>query len=154
MIEQRPPAPEEVYVVKRQLRRQLSDPAYGQSFKISLNNAINSMRGWRATRLPEEGGPPTSPDDDVVRQLICNQLACEIYQGQVICAKTIWETHDDIRARGQIPPDAPRASGELFHLKNKPIVPIIRCDKDPSAKEIATLKNQGYVLLDPFLKLL
>lgn len=127
---------------------------HGELFKDTLDNEIQLMIGWRVHKKEgfEGFSLPENPDEHKARGLVYDQRACEIYQGEIFIGKDVWETHEDIRERGEIPPTKFRVSAELFYLRNLPRVPIIRLDADLSREEIDSLNNTC-VLLDPYYKL-
>jgi hypothetical protein len=143
---------QQVEYVKSMVVSNLQHPLNGELFKQLLDRDIQSMIGFRVQR--KQGSTyPSDPDSIQGRGLVHGQLACEIYKGEVILARNIWEDHDDIRARKEIPERDFRVSGEQFFLRNLPQVPIIRCDTPVPKDDLSKLKK-GHVLLDPFYKVL
>ena len=140
--------PQTVEHARSIIQGSLTHPVNGEFIIASLNLDIQSMRGWRILRRQGE-----RPDNPPQGRLVYDQRACEIYRGRVILARDIWEDHNDMRARAEVPPREFRVSGELFYIRDLPKVPVIRCDRVPSNEDLQTLK-QEYVLIDPSYKML
>jgi hypothetical protein len=144
--------PEMVEFVREKIDGSLSHPALGKIMEDLFNTAIQSMIGFRVQR--ELGASyPANPDNLQQREIVYDQRSCEIYKGNVFVAQDIWESHNDIRARGEIPPTESRVSGQCFYVKNLPPVPVIRCDESVPEQDLPELKKR-YVLIDPNYKVL
>lgn len=144
--------PQSVELVRARIDGSLKHPVNGKLMEEFLDGALQSMIGFRVQKK-QGGSYPPNPDSISQRELVYGQRACEIYKGCVVLAHDIWEDHDDIRARGEIPPTEFRVSGEQFYVKNLPPVPIIRCDATVPEQDLSGLKKT-YVLIDPFYKVL
>jgi len=143
----------DIEVVRSKIETNLNHPINGKFFKHELEIQIQRMIGWRIQKQMGYHDYPDDPDSSSDKSMIYNQLACELYRGRIIKAHSIWETHDDLRARGEIPSTDFRVSGDVFFLRNLPQVPVIRCDATPKQSELALYKKQA-VLIDYNLKVL
>jgi len=143
---------QQVEFVRSKIDGGLRHPINGAFFKELLNVNLQLMITWRVQKKQERFYPP-DPDSVEGRDLVYGQLACEIYKGSVYLAHNIWEDHDDIRAREEIPEREFRVSGEQFFLWGLPRVPVIRCDASVPQNDQPKLKGR-YVLIDPFYKVL
>lgn len=144
--------PQLVEFVRSKIDGSLKHPINGEIFKEFLDGALQSMIGLRFQKKRGEFYP-SDPDNIEQRYLVYGQRACEIYKGRVILARDIWEDHDDIRAREEIPAGDFRVSGEQFFVRNLPPVPIIRCDATVPKEDLQVLKKD-HVLIDPFYKVI
>lgn len=140
-------SPQEVKSVREKVKTSFS---IHKIFKDVLNGQIQHMIDWRVNKKAEQKGLffPENPDEHETRTFIYGQRACEIHKGRIVLANTMWETHEDILERGEIPTNEYRVSAESFYLRNLPKVPIVRLNTVLLDEEIETL-NKSCVLLSP-----
>lgn len=143
--------PEDVERARSIIRSSLELPVNRELILGAINKDISSMIIWRMER--KRGEPYIENPDDLEGRITYGQRACEIYGEKVFLARDIWEDHNDIRERGEIPAREFRVSGEQFFLRGLPGVPVIRCCTTPHDEDIQALRP-NYVLMNPFYKVL
>lgn len=143
--------PQDVERARSIIRGSLEHPVNREIILGAINKDISSMMIWRMEK--KRGEPYVENPDDLEGRITYGQRACEIYGGEVFLARDIWEDHNDIRERGEIPAREFRVSGELFFLRDIPEVPIIRRCATPYDEDIQALRP-NYVLMNPFYKVL
>jgi hypothetical protein len=138
--------PQAIEATRSRLESSLKDPLNGKFIRKVLDDQIQLMIGWRVQKSLGYHRYPDDPDSSIEKNLVYDQRACQLFQGRIIKGNTIWETHEDIQARGEIPSTAFRVSGDVFYVRNLPHVPIVRCDSTPKQSEIDIYKKQCVLL--------